>query len=90
VPVLVSGVFSRRSLASPWAQLRRSQADRERFAAMLQVAAPHRYPVRVTVALGKPLQAADLLTRNSSAGVKQAVVAEMRALLEASPRKLLL
>jgi 1-acyl-sn-glycerol-3-phosphate acyltransferase len=90
VPALVSGVFSARSLASPFTHLRRSQKDRERFAAMLQVAAPRLYPVRVTVTLGRPLQAADLLTSNSSAGVKQAAVGEMRRLLTTSSQRLLL
>jgi hypothetical protein len=44
--------------------------------------------VRVTVALGRPLPAGDLLTRSSSAGVKQVVIAGMRELLEHSPRRL--
>lgn len=90
VPVLVSGVFSPAALHSPLARLRRRQADRERFAAMLQVAAPRRYPVRVVVAVGQPLLAADLLTCSSSAGARQAVVAGMRALLAAPPQSLLL
>ena len=90
VPVLVSGVFSPRALASPLTRLRRSQKDRERFAAMLQVAAPRLYPVRVTVALGRPLHAAEVLAYSSSAGAKQAVVGEMRRLLETSPHPLLL
>jgi 1-acyl-sn-glycerol-3-phosphate acyltransferase len=89
VPLLVSGVFSPRSLRSPLARMRRNQKDRERFAAMLQVAAPRLYPVRVSVALGRPLPAGDLLTRTSSADVKAAVIAAMRDLLAASPRKLL-
>lgn len=89
IPVLVSGVFSPRALASPLAHLRRRQADRERFAAMLQIAAPRRYPVRVTVALAPPLRAAELLAGNS-VGVKEAVVDEMRRLLKTSPQGLLL
>jgi hypothetical protein len=89
VPLLVSGVFSPHALHSPLARLRRRQQDRERFAAMLQVAAPRRYPVRVTVALGQSLPVGDLLTSASSAGVKQAVMAEMCELLAASPPGLL-
>ena len=85
VPVLVSGVFSSRSLDSPLARLRRSQKDRERFAAMLQVAAPRRYPVQVTVTVGRPLLAGELLTRTSSASVKQAVVTAMCKLLAEIP-----
>jgi hypothetical protein len=88
VPVLVSGVFSARALRNPLARIRRSPQDRDRFAAMLQVAAPYLYPVRVTVALGQPLTAANLLARSSTAGVKEAVVKEMRSLLETSPRRL--
>ena len=84
VPVLVSGVFSPAALRSPLVRLRRKQAERERFAAMLQVVAPRRYPVRVTVAVGQPLLASDLLARSSPAGVKQAVVAKMRVLLATS------
>ncbi len=90
VPLLVSGVFSARSLASPLTRLRRSQKDRERFAAMLQVAAPRLYPVHVTVAVGRPLHAGELLMQSSSSGVKQAVVAEMDRLLETSSQRLLL
>ena len=98
VPVLVSGVFSSRALASPLARTRRRLQDRERFAAMIQIVAPRRYPVRVTVALGRPRQAAELLAASSSAsklasnsaGVKQAVVDEMRRLFQTSPRRLLL
>jgi hypothetical protein len=93
VPVLVSGVFSPRALASPLVRVRRRQQDRERFAAMLQIVAPRRYPIRVTVALGRPRKAAELLAASSaagnSAGVKQAVVDEMRRLVQTSPRRLL-
>lgn len=94
VPVLVSGVFSPRALASPLARLRRRQADRERFAAMLQVAAARRYPVRVTVALGRPCGNPDLpsagIPPGNSGAIKQAVVDEMHRLLETSPQRLLL
>jgi 1-acyl-sn-glycerol-3-phosphate acyltransferase len=88
VPVLVSGVFSARALRSPLARLRRNQGDRERFAAMLQVAAPRLYPVRVTVTIGRPLPPAHLLTRSNSPGIKEAVVKEMCRLLETSPHRL--
>ena len=90
VPVLVSGVFSPRALASPLARRRRRQEDRERFAAMLQVAARGWYPVRVTVAVGRPRRASELLAGSNSAGVKQAVIDEMHRLLETSPQRLLL
>ena len=90
VPVLVSGVFSPRALASPLARLRRRQEDRERFAAMLQVAAPRRYPVRVTVALGRPLSSCRTAGRAIQSGVKEAVVDEMRRLLKTSSQGLLL
>jgi 1-acyl-sn-glycerol-3-phosphate acyltransferase len=88
VPVLVSGVFSARALRSLPVRVRRNQADRERFAAMLQVVAPRLYPVRVTVAIGRPLPPANLLARSSSSGIKEAVVKEMRRLLETSPGRL--
>jgi 1-acyl-sn-glycerol-3-phosphate acyltransferase len=89
VPVLVSGVFSPRALHSPLTRLRRTAAGRQRFAAMLQVAAPRRYPVQITVALAPPLAAADLLAAGGDAAVKPAVIASMRALLAASPARLL-
>lgn len=80
VPVLVSGVFARRALASPLVRLRRRQADRERFAAMLQIVAPQRYPVCVQVSVGTPITAAP--RRDAQSGVlKQAVVEEMRRLI---------
>jgi hypothetical protein len=88
VPLLVRGVFSPHALASPLTRLRRTPGDRERFAAMLQVAAPRLYPVRVTVTAGGPLPAGELLTQSSSAAVKQAVVAAMRRLLASSPSQL--
>ncbi len=87
-PLLVSGVFSPRALASPLVRLRRRQKDRERLAAMLQVVAPERYPVCVTVALGRPLPAAGLLAAGSAAEMKAAVVGAMRSLLEASSQQL--
>jgi hypothetical protein len=80
VPVLVSGVFARRALASPLVRLRRCQADRERFAAMLQVVAPQRYPVHVQVSVGPPITAAPRGDAQSGA-LKQAVVEQMRSLL---------
>lgn len=90
VPVLVSGVFSPRALSSLLARRRRQRADSERLAAMLQIAVPRRYPVRVTVALGRPRRASELLTGSNSARAKQAVIDEMRMLLETSPQRLLL
>ncbi len=55
VPVLVSGIFSGRALASPVTHLRRAPSDRERLAAMLQVIAPSRYPVSIRVRFGAPI-----------------------------------
>jgi hypothetical protein len=61
-------------------RLRRCQADRERFAAMLQVVAPQRYPVHVQVSVGPPITAAPRGDAQSGA-LKQAVVEQMRSLL---------
>lgn len=75
-PVLVSGVFSPRAAASPLVRLRRSQEDRERFAAMLQIVAPARFPVTVTVQVGAALP---------PGSGKTAAVSAMRELLTQSP-----
>lgn len=81
VPVLVSGVYSAASLHSPFTYLRRTQKDRERFAAMLQIVAPQRYPVRVQVTIGSPMSGASLPAGGEAGGVKAAVIATMRDLM---------
>lgn len=57
VPTLVSNVFNPRALHNPLTRLYKKPADRERFAAMLQVMAPHRLPATVHVVFGEPLRA---------------------------------
>lgn len=53
VPVVVSGVLSRRAQRHPLTRIRRARVDRERIGAMLQVVAhtlfPRAWPVRVRV-----------------------------------------
>ncbi|MCS6827677.1 MAG: hypothetical protein NZ553_13765 [Caldilinea sp.] len=57
IPTLVSNVFNPRALHNPLTRLYKKPADRERFAAMLQVVAPQRHPTVVHIVFGEPLQA---------------------------------
>jgi hypothetical protein len=59
VPVAIGGVLSPRALRHPLARLYRTQAERERAAAMLQVVLPSLTPEQVRVAFGPPLEGTD-------------------------------
>jgi putative hemolysin len=64
VPVVVSGVLSRRAQANPLTLLRRKREDRERMGAMLQIVArslfPRAWPVRVRVDILRPFAGGEL------------------------------
>jgi hypothetical protein len=86
VPVVVAGVISGEMLRNPLARLRRSQKDRERLAASLQLAAqvalPTYKPVRVRVAFGPPLCGVDLVRLPDTAAIMKNVTGQVRCLIE--------
>lgn len=71
VPVIVSGVLSRRAQAHPLTHLRRRRADREWLGAMLQLLVrtllPGAWPVRVRVDFLEPFPPGSLPRRGESA-----------------------
>lgn len=64
VPIVVSGVLSRRALRNPLTRIRRTRVDRERFGAMLQAVThtifPGAWPVRVRVDILQAFAGPDL------------------------------
>lgn len=64
VPIVVSGVLSRRAQHNPLTRIRRTRVDRERFGAMLQAVThtifPHAWPVRVRVDVLQPFSGREL------------------------------
>jgi 1-acyl-sn-glycerol-3-phosphate acyltransferase len=71
MPVVVSGVLSRRAQRNPLTLLRGNRADRERLGAMLQMVAqtllPGVLPVRVRVAILEPLMGRELAAGSEDA-----------------------
>lgn len=57
VPVIVSGVLSKRALGNPVAMLRRNEEDRRWLAATIQMLAPKLHPTAVRVEFGNPIRA---------------------------------
>jgi 1-acyl-sn-glycerol-3-phosphate acyltransferase len=83
---IVSGVLSVGAQRHPLARLRRTSKDRERMAATLQILIPAYQGVTVRVAFGEPCSAAGLTARfPDSAGLKQALIAQARRLIEHPP-----
>lgn len=76
VPAVVGGVLSPVALRNPLTLLRRRTEDRRWLSATLQVLAPALHGVAPSVEFGRPIQA------DAEAPVSQAVVAEMRRLIE--------
>jgi hypothetical protein len=83
LPVIVSGVISRRALRHPLTYLRRKPADRQWLAALLQLQLRSLQRQRVRVAFGNPLRLAELAP---SAPLSAAIRDEARRLLAAVPR----
>ena len=67
VPIVVSGVLSRRAQFNPLTRIRRKKADRERFGAMLQAVThtvfPRAWPVRVRVDVLQAFRGSELARR---------------------------
>lgn len=85
VPVVVSGVLSRRAQANPLTLLRRKREDRERMGAMLQVVArslfPRAWPVRVRVEFLRPFAGRELAARGDegAAAIRERVADFLRS-----------
>ena len=87
LPVLVRGVIHRKTASHPLTFLKRAQAEREKFAAALQLLTHivlKQKDVRVRVQIGNPIYARELGTTQTSA-IHAAVLAEMRQLIENPP-----
>lgn len=74
VPTLVSGVQSAGALRNPLRAMRRTQKDKDKLSAALQILIPAYRPVPIRVRFGAPVRIAP-----GSGGVMEAVRAAMRA-----------
>jgi hypothetical protein len=89
LPVLVRGVVRRKTVNHPLTRLKRARAEREKFVAALQLLAHvifKKKDVHVRVQIGKPIYAKELGTTDTTV-IHQAVLREMRQLIENPPRE---
>lgn len=87
LPVVVRGVIRRKTAHHPLTYLRRSREEREKLAAALQMLSHVMFKkrdVHVRVQIGNPIYAKDLGTTETKV-IHQAVLAEMRCLIENPP-----
>ena len=87
LPVLVRGVVSKKTAYHPLTYLKRARQEREKLAAALQLLSHvmlKKKDVQVRVQIGNPIYATDLGTTQTSV-IHQAVLAEMRGLIENPP-----
>jgi hypothetical protein len=87
LPVLVRGVIRQKTAHHPLTYLRRARAEREKLAAALQLLAHvmlNKRDVRVRVQIGEPIHIWDLAS-NETRVIHQAVLAEMKCLIENPP-----
>ena len=87
LPVLVRGVVRKKTAKHPLTYLKRARPDREKLAAALQILAHvmlKKKDVQVRVQIGNPIYARELGTTEPKA-IHQAVLAEMRQLIEHPP-----
>jgi hypothetical protein len=88
LPVLVRGVVRKKTAYHPLTYLKRARAERERLASALQLLAHvvlKKKDVHVQVQIGNPIYARDLGTTETKV-IHQAVLAEMKVLIENEPR----
>ncbi len=82
VPAVVSGVIAPQSLRHPLTRLRRSQKDREKLAAALQLLVanywPRTWPVSIHVCFGTPLEAAGLAELRDPRAITRRVIEHTR------------
>ena len=87
LPVLVRGVIRQKTAHHPLTYLRRARAEREKLAAALQLLAHvmlNKKDVYVRVQIGEPIHVRDLAS-NQTRVIHQAVLSEMRCLIENPP-----
>lgn len=87
LPVLVRGVVRKKTAYHPLTYLKRGRAEREKLAAALQLLAHVMFKkrdVHVRVQIGNPVYAKELGTTNTKV-IHQAVLAEMKKLIEDAP-----
>ena len=89
LPVLVRGVIWEKTARHALTRLKKTRSEREKLAAALQLLAHmtlNAKPVDVTVQIGKPITVAGLGSKDTHA-IHQAVLGEMKCLLENPPEK---
>ena len=87
LPVLVRGVIRKKTARNPLTYLRRARADREKFAAALQLLAHVMFKkkdVHVRVQIGNPIHTRDLGTTETKV-IHRAVLEEMQNLIKNPP-----
>lgn len=87
LPILVRGVIRKKTARSPLTYLKRARAERERFAAALQLLAHVMFKkkdVHVQVQIGNPIYTRDLGTTETKI-VHRVVLEEMKQLIENPP-----
>ncbi|MBN1450627.1 MAG: hypothetical protein JW963_06390 [Anaerolineales bacterium] len=87
LPVLVRGVIWEKSARYPLIRLKKAREEREKLAAAFQLLAHvvlDKKPLDVTVQIGHPITVADLGSKDTAV-IHQAVLAEMKCLIENPP-----
>ena len=88
LPVVVRGVVDKKTAYHPLTYLKRARPEREKLAAALQLlehVVLKKKDVRVRVQIGNPIYTKDLGTTETKV-IHQAVLAEMKQLIEHSPK----
>jgi hypothetical protein len=88
LPMVVRGVILKKTATHPLTYLKRSREEREKLAAALQMMAHVMFKnkdVHVRVQIGRPVYAKDLGTTETKV-IHEAVLAEMKRLIENPPR----
>ena len=87
LPMLVRNVIWNKAVNSPLLKIKKTKVEREKLAAAFQLLAMIMWnvkPVSVTVQIGKPITVKELGTTDSKV-IHQAVLAEMKCLIENPP-----
>lgn len=87
LPILVRGVIWEKAARHPLTRLKRSREEREKLAAAFQLLGQVTWgkkPLDVTIQVGKPITVAELGSKDTAV-IHQAVLAEMRHLIENPP-----
>lgn len=86
VPTIVAGVISKHALQNPLTRLRRTQINRERMAAGLQVMFKRYHHVKVHVNFGNPMLSADLVKQYTTPiEITRAITSAVKMLIQDPP-----